>query len=253
MLIVAMGYGIYKPHLEVSVLNRVLMLSLVHFIFGFLTSSASLYNRNVNVETSGINETSDMATFCFLLPFLFSTLLFYYWTGASLKNTIALLTSKQQYYKLSLYARLTKILNVCFFVVFGMILLSAMVLLSHRADLIWRGEHWTSIWFWLEGWPSILYFFGFISVTYLLRPRKDNRRYGLEQLPSSDDSPLPDDDIHTLESTAYPLQSIKILGKSNSGSKMNSPYYPLGKDSIGDDGWTEQQVGYAKQYSSHEK
>jgi hypothetical protein len=178
LLTVSMGYGIWKPHLG-RTKYKIYILSIFHLVFGFASSYAELYSYDKDNDTFFL-----LVTF----PFAVMNAIFFIWIVYSLSKTMDVLKKKGQTVKLGMYHSLTRLMYLFFTFAVFFIFSTAATLVSHRSDLSWRGKHWQEIWFWVDGWPAILYFCCFIFTTWLFRPRKDNRRYGLEQIPT--DAPL---------------------------------------------------------------
>jgi len=59
----------------------------------------------------------------------------------------------------------------------------AATVFAQISDRAWYADNWQSLWFWREGWMTLLYGVGFMSIAFLWRPTKNNARYGLEELP----------------------------------------------------------------------
>lgn len=175
LLVVSMGHGIYKPHLG-STKFKIYILSALNLGFGLLTCSAELYSTDKNNDTMFL---------IFLLPFSVINGIFFMWITRSLSETMNILKKKNQSVKLEMYRSLTRIMYITFSIVIVMMFFTVLVLASHRTDLVWRGNYWQDIWFWIDGWPLLLYLSSFLATTWIFRPRADNRRYGLEQLPTA--------------------------------------------------------------------
>ena len=174
-LAVAKGYGIVVPRLG-DTLKRMYTLAGIHFISSLLSLSESL---------SPV-QTSEDDVLLYNLPVVITTAIFLIWILRSLRQSIQTLSSRKQNVKLELYQKLTRIITISVVLSFLITLYVMYTLVSHRTDPIWLGENWDQFWFLLDGWPMFLFFSTFMVLLYYLRPKRDNRRYGLEELPTTD-------------------------------------------------------------------
>ena len=175
LLAVSKGYGIVVPRLGTT-LYKMYGLAGAHFVASIISLSESL---------SPIQTTED-DVLLYNLPVTFTTGFFLIWILRSLRQTIQILTARKQNNKLQLYQKLTRIITISILMAFLISIFVIYDLLSHRTDPIWLGTNWPHFWFLVDGWPMFLFFFSFIALLFFVRPRADNRRYGLEELPTTD-------------------------------------------------------------------
>ncbi|ORX55422.1 hypothetical protein BCR36DRAFT_281556 [Piromyces finnis] len=174
LLIVCMGYGVVKQSLG-STMKKVQLLTLVHFIFGVLYAIGLMV----------VSEITEFVVLFFVFPLSAAMTIFYVWTLAALTNSIRKLEQRQQEAKLNMFLNLRRILIICVILIFVFFVASSFNFMGNQ-DIQWIVDHWSSRWFWLDGFLNLIYLFGYSSIIFLWRPTANNQRYGLDQLPSDD-------------------------------------------------------------------
>ncbi|KAI9608843.1 hypothetical protein H4Q26_005032 [Puccinia striiformis f. sp. tritici PST-130] len=164
LLIVSLGYSIVKDSLG-SVMLRVRLLAISHFIFGVV------YAIGMAVFPF---ETAGLWIFFMVFPLAFSLTGFMMWIMAALAHTIQDLESRKQTFKTQMFVRLHRILIGAAIVIVIFFFVSS-VSFSNRLEQDFAPDTWRTRWFLLDGWLSLLYMVCFVSIAYLWRPTERNR------------------------------------------------------------------------------
>jgi len=170
LLIVCMGYGVVKQSLG-STMRKVQILTLFHFIFGVLYAVGLMI----------VSEITELVVLFFVFPLSATMTIFYVWTLAALTNSIRKLEQRHQDAKLNMFLNLRKILIICIVFIFIFFVASSFNFMGSQ-DIQWIVDHWSTRWFWIDGFLNIIYLFGFSAIIFLWRPTSNNQRYGLDQV-----------------------------------------------------------------------
>jgi len=173
LLIVCMGYGVVKQSLG-STMRKVQVLTLLHFIFGILYAIGLMI----------VSEITEFVVLFFVFPLSATMTIFYVWTLAALTNSIKKLEERHQDAKLNMFLNLRKILIICIVFIFIFFVASTYNFMGSQ-DIQWIVDHWSTRWFWIDGFLNIIYLFGFTAIIFLWRPTANNQRYGLDQVNSN--------------------------------------------------------------------
>ncbi|ORX95988.1 hypothetical protein K493DRAFT_21642 [Basidiobolus meristosporus CBS 931.73] len=176
LLIVCLGYCVVKPSLG-STMKKCIILSVTHFIFGCLYATSAALNST---------QPASFIVLVTSLPLALVFTTFYVWILQGLTNTMQTLIDKKQSAKLAMYRWLWRLL-----VFSGVVLVLFFVInvmnFRWNEDPDWASNHWQMGWFLMDGYLNVLYFVVFVGIMILWRPTSNNRRYGLQELPSDDD------------------------------------------------------------------
>ncbi|OAV91518.1 hypothetical protein PTTG_03861 [Puccinia triticina 1-1 BBBD Race 1] len=164
LLIVSLGYSIVKDSLG-SVMLRVRLLAIAHFIFGVV------YAIGMAVFPF---ETAGLWIFFMVFPLAFTLTGFMMWIMAALAHTIQDLEARKQTFKTQMFVRLHRILIGAAIVIVIFFFVSS-VSFSNRLQQDFAPDTWRTRWFLLDGWLSLLYMVCFVSIAYLWRPTERNR------------------------------------------------------------------------------
>ncbi|KAF9582303.1 hypothetical protein BGW38_000387 [Lunasporangiospora selenospora] len=198
LLIVCMGYGVVRPTLG-STMKRVIVLTLVHFLFGIIYSAGTM---------SPIEDVSAMIVLMAIVPLALTMSTFYIWTFHSLTSTIATLNLRRQTEKVKMYTRLRRLLAFSLMVLCAFFVINTLNLMNMDTE-DWRASHWRIRWFLLDGWLNILYFVIFTAIVVLWRPTENNKRYGIDQLETDD---FDDVDEHSDHNNARAAEAMGLTG-----------------------------------------
>ncbi|EIW66224.1 hypothetical protein TREMEDRAFT_45866 [Tremella mesenterica DSM 1558] len=160
LLIVSMGLSVVTQSLGV-VMNRVRILTLMHFVFGVLYSIGT-----VQVEL-------DSAPLFLILVLIFPLALtltgFLMWIIISLNGTILHLQARKQRYKLAMFKRLWRILVISVIAVAVFFVISSMSL-SNRLEEDYAPNNWRYRWILLDGSLATIYLLAFSGIAWIWRP-----------------------------------------------------------------------------------
>jgi len=168
-----MGYGLVKPTLG-STAYKVFALGFVHFICG------SLYSASSMLRDQGPQQ---IMALLFVFPLAVTLTLFYTWTFNSLTITIKKLEIRRQAAKALVYRRLWRLLMFSILILFIFLIL----IILQQYDMDYQSKNWDSLWFTTDGWIHLLYLFMFACIIFLWRPKKNNVRYGILEVPQQDE------------------------------------------------------------------
>lgn len=166
LLVVSMGYGLVKPTLG-STAYRVMLLGVTHFVFN------AMFLLNGNNKGS----LEFYAAILFVFPLALTLTIFYSWTLKSLTETIKKLELRRQVAKVWSYKWLYRILFASI-----ILLVVLMIIFLARTDF---NQYWDTLWL-RQASFQWLYFAVFVCIIFLWRPRRNNARYGVEEIPMED-------------------------------------------------------------------
>ncbi|GAA6035781.1 hypothetical protein JCM8097_005697 [Rhodosporidiobolus ruineniae] len=177
LCLAAMGLSVVRPNLG-TVLAKVRLLAVCHFVFGLLYS---LGTYAIPLEAAGL------FVFFFVLPLAFSLSAFLLWIMYSLSSTISDLTARRQLHKKTMFVRLYYILLTASILIV-LFFLSSSITFSARLSPSFPAQTWQTRWLLLDGWLSLLFAATFFAVAYLWRPTRSNRHLALsDELPMTED------------------------------------------------------------------
>ncbi|KAL3229184.1 putative membrane protein [Nakaseomyces bracarensis] len=160
LLIIALGYGIVYARLNRTLVNRCRAFSIVNF---FLYSAYLIQSYAQNPEST---STSILIT---AVPTVLLMFVFFFLILRAITNTTAYLKSQKQTYKLAVYNRLLIVIYATLTCIFIGLILCAFAYLGMNAIEIIE-KHWMVRFYLTDFWPSLVYFFAFISFAYIWRP-----------------------------------------------------------------------------------
>ncbi|KAI3654972.1 hypothetical protein MP228_000352 [Amoeboaphelidium protococcarum] len=178
VLILSLGYGVVKPTLG-SQMRKCIIMGVALFV------SFVLYNTGDQLLRRD-SDADFLLALLVILPLSFSMTTVLSWIHKGMHDTLKHLRSRRQSYKISMYQTLQWILiaSTVLVIIFIFVSMSTVSSMSEQ----YFAQNWTSIWFYQEGWMNLLYFLTFCSIAFLWRPTSNNARYGLEELPESNEA-----------------------------------------------------------------
>ncbi len=192
LLVISLGYGVVYPKLDKKLLLRCRILTGVHFFF-------VVFYIVSNYLTSP--ESQSLLVGIPAIPVAISTAIFYAMVLKSLSTTTALLHSQRQMIKLKMYKNLFRIIFFSLLVlVFGIIVSSFIFIGMSTTELI--EQHWKSRFFFLDFWPSLVYFVIFNLIAFIWRPTDTSYMLAASQQLPTDPENAADfelDDIQSLQ------------------------------------------------------
>lgn len=178
LLIVCMGLSVVTHSLG-SVMNKVRLLTILHFIFGVLYSVGT-----VEVE---LDDASLFTVLLLIFPLSITLTAFLMWIIVSLNGTIMHLQARKQRHKLQMFQRLWRILVVSVIAVAAFFVVSSMSL-SNRMNEDYTPNSWRYRWILLDGSLATIYLCAFTAIAYLWRPTRDNVRFSMSQELAQDEA-----------------------------------------------------------------
>lgn len=154
----------------------------------------------LTIRYAQTNEVGQHWKHMLSLPVGILNAIFYWWVLSSLAKLNLRLEEKKQLVKLKLYNQLTQVLLVSLgFSVFFALYEMYTSVAGDTAQM-----HWRHLWFLDAGFPTIMYTIILISLSFLLRPTKNHRRFAYTDLKRSQmmkqDSEYGMSELHELNS-----------------------------------------------------
>ena len=191
LLILSMGYGVVKPHLG-DQMKHCMALGVFLFISFVLFDLGALFIPP--------DEDGAASFFFFILPLALALSFTFAKVDKSLQETLKHLVERRQTYKLSMYTWLRRVILGFIISAIFLTLIISIAVLRWAGNREWYSNNWQGLWFWREGWMTLLYMAAFFAVASLWRPTANNARYGLEELPS-DQATADNFDLQTMPAT----------------------------------------------------
>ncbi|KJA25787.1 hypothetical protein HYPSUDRAFT_213719 [Hypholoma sublateritium FD-334 SS-4] len=166
LLVVALGLSVVRESLGRTML-KCQALAGAHFVFGILYA--------IGIVELQLESTSALILLIFIIPLAFTLSGFLLWIMHSLNATIAHLRARKQRYKLKMFERLYYILLLAVLVILIFFVVSTMSFSGRLAE-DYSARTWRYRWWLLDGYLSLLYLAGFVSIAWLWRPSANNRR-----------------------------------------------------------------------------
>ena len=101
-------------------------------------------------------------------------------------QTTALLEFRKQTFKLRMFRNIWRMLIATAFVIIAFFAFN-LLSFSWRNEFSWIAKTWRYKWFLSDGWLNVVYSVDVLFILLLWRPTADNRRYGLEELASTEE------------------------------------------------------------------
>lgn len=236
LLVIALGYGVVYPKLDKKLMLKCQLFSVLHFAL------AAFYI--ISNYLSSAEKPSDVAAVS-AIPITVVTAIFYVFVLSSLSKTTALLGAQRQIIKLKMYRRLFRIIFVSLLVlILGIIVSSFIYLGMSTTDLI--EQHWKSRFFFLDFWPSLVYFVIFNLIAFIWRPTDSSYMLAAS-------SQLPTDPENAADFELDDLQSLNEEGNGNEYNHLDNDSLDLESDDEHDQRTTNQTTDTTTGSSSNKK
>lgn len=160
LLIIALGYGIVYARLNKTLVNRCRAFAILNF---FLYSAYLIQSYAQNPESTSITILITA------VPTVLLMFVFFFLILRAITKTTSYLKGQRQTYKLSVYNRLLIVIYATLVCIFIGLILCAFAYLGMNAIEIFE-KHWMIRFYLTDFWPSLVYFFAFISFAYIWRP-----------------------------------------------------------------------------------
>ncbi|SCU97471.1 LAMI_0F10198g1_1 [Lachancea mirantina] len=192
LLVIAFGYGVVYPKLNKKLMRRCQALAVVNFA---LSVAYLIQNYLTNPETTSLLPLIT------LLPLMISVALFYFLIMRSLSRILRYLQEQRQVVKLKMYRRLLATISISLLVLVAGLVVSSFVFLGMNSiEMI--EQHWRTRFFFVDFWPSLVYYFVFVTVAFFWRPTDTSYMLACSQQLPTDPENVADfdlDDLHSLE------------------------------------------------------
>ncbi|SCV01218.1 LAME_0G14818g1_1 [Lachancea meyersii CBS 8951] len=198
LLVIALGYGVVYPKLNKKLMRRCQIFAVINFAIGvaYLIQSYLTNPESVTLWP--------LAT---LLPLGLTMLGFYFWILRSMSQTLRYLQEQRQVVKLKMYKKLLSTIYFSLFVLFAGVVLSSVVFIGmNTIEMV--EQHWRTRFFFVEFWPSLVYFFVFVTTAFIWRPTDTSYMLACSQQLPTDPENVADFDLDDLQSLEGPSNHI---------------------------------------------
>jgi hypothetical protein len=213
LLVISLGYGIVYPKLDRKLMLKCRILAGIHLAFAILYIITNYFVK------PGVEESAFYGLFA--LPVVITTGVFYVVTLKSLSATTALLESQKQNIKLQMYQKLFRIIFVSMLVlILGVIVSSFIFIGMSTTELI--EQHWKTRFFFLDFWPTLVYFVIFNLIAFIWRPTDTSYMLAASsQLPTDPENAADFelDDLQSLQETSNDYRNLGDNDSLNLGSE----------------------------------
>ncbi|SCU94941.1 LADA_0G12420g1_1 [Lachancea dasiensis] len=198
LLVIALGYGVVYPKLNKKLMRRCQIFAGVNFV---LSVAYLIQNYLTNPESVTLWP---LAT---LVPLGITMLGFYFWILRSMSQTLRYLQEQRQVVKLKMYKKLLSTIYFSLLVLFAGIVLSSFVFIGMNSIEMVE-QHWRTRFFFVDFWPSLVYYFVFVTVAFIWRPTDTSYMLACSQQLPTDPENVADFDLDDLQSLEGPSAHI---------------------------------------------
>lgn len=182
LLLIALGYGVVVLKLPKKVMTRCKIFAGAHFASCMLYLIGS-YNFNIaNSVTTNTDKAYEGSVWAILplIPVTITLAGYYLAILCAIRLTTTKLHKQRQVIKLQLYENLARIISgSVLLTVVGLVFSSVIVLSLSRNDAI--NSNWKIAYFFVEFWPSFIFFAIFLGVAWLWRPTETSYMLAVSQ------------------------------------------------------------------------
>ncbi|KAH3899895.1 lung seven transmembrane receptor family protein SCDLUD_004198 [Saccharomycodes ludwigii] len=192
VLIIALGYGVVFPKLNKKLMLRCQLFTIFTYawIFAYLIQNY--------LTPSDDTSLKPLITF---FPACFCLFVFYLTIIKSLSSTLAFLNEQKQVVKLQMYKKLLNIIVFSLVIILIFLVITSFVVFGMSSTQLVE-QHWKTRFFFVDFWPSIIYFIVFVSIAFIWRPTSTSYMLACSQQLPTDPENIADfdlDDLHSLE------------------------------------------------------
>jgi len=193
LLLIGLGYGVVVLKLPKKIMFRCKILAGCHFTASMIYLIGSYHNaaNGSSTSSSDISSQGVGASLWVLLPLIPVTItltLYYVLILSSIRTTTANLHKQRQVIKLQLYENLFRIISLSVIFTIGGLVLSSFIFLSLSTTEVIE-LHWKGSFFIFDFWPSVIFFFVFLGVSWLWRPTETSYMLAVSQQVSTSEGP----------------------------------------------------------------
>lgn len=191
LLLISLGYGVVVLKLPKKIMLRCKILAGCHFAASMIYLIGSYHNggNGSSTSSSDISTQGVGASLWVLLPLIpvsITLTLYYVFILTAIRTTTANLHKQRQVIKLQLYENLFRIITLSVLFTIGGLVLSSFIFLSLSTTEVIE-LHWKGSFFLFDFWPSVIFFFVFLGVSWLWRPTETSYMLAVSQQVSSGD------------------------------------------------------------------
>ncbi|ODV77131.1 putative transmembrane protein [Suhomyces tanzawaensis NRRL Y-17324] len=239
LLLIALGYGVVTLKLKKKVMLRCKILAGVHLLATVVYLVSTYYNGQSNSTLSsrdfGEDDFGGLLGMIPLIPVTLTLSAYYLAILISIKATTANLHQQRQVIKLQLYERLFRIIFVAVVMTLGGFTFSSFIFLGMNNTEIVE-EHWKSAFFLFEFWPSVVFFFVFVGISWLWRPTETSYMLAVSQQLSGGENIGEDGEEQTgagyHQGHEFELDDLSLLSHSDHEQARDNDSFEL-RDSSG--------------------
>lgn len=190
ILIISLGYGIVYPKLNRTLMKRIKLFTLFQFL---LSVGYLIQNYLTNPESISLWP---LVT---LVPLALSIMGFYFVILKSMSQTLNYLQTQRQVVKLKMYKHLLTVIYISLVTIFGGIVLVSFVFIGmNTIEMV--EHHWKTRFFFVDFWPSLVYYFVFVAISFIWRPTSTSYMLACSQQLPTDPENVADFDLDDLQS-----------------------------------------------------
>ncbi|CUS20557.1 LAQU0S01e09340g1_1 [Lachancea quebecensis] len=197
LLVIALGYGVVYPKLNKKLMRRCQIFAGLNFAFSV---AYMIQNYLTNPESV------TLLPLITLIPAAITILGFYFWILKSMTETLRYLQEQRQVVKLKMYRKLLSTIYFSLFVLFAGIVVTSFVFIGMNSIEMVE-QHWRTR-FIVDFWPSLVYYFVFITVAFIWRPTDTSYMLACSQQLPTDPENVADFDLDDLQSLEEPSNHI---------------------------------------------
>lgn len=194
LLVIALGYGVVYPKLNKKLMRRCQIFAGLNFV---LSVAYLIQNYLSNPESTS------MLPLITLLPLSISMMAFYFIILKSMSQTLRYLQEQRQVVKLKMYKSLLGTIYASLMVVFAGVIVSSFVFIGmNNIEMV--EQHWRTRFFFMDFWPSLVYYCVFVTVAFIWRPTDTSYMLACSQQLPTDPENVADFDLDDLQSLDEP-------------------------------------------------
>eukprot|EP00127_Corallochytrium_limacisporum_P004540 Clim_evm10s167 gene=Clim_evmTU10s167 len=209
LIIVAMGFGITKPHLGDALEKKIVTLGLSYFALAFV------HDMGQGLAQSG--EVHEQAPFFLTMGIAVVDSIVIWWTLTSMTKTMNTLSIRNMQTKLRMY-------QILFRTLVGVTSMAVLLIVGLAVVnfTVSPGDKWEYMWLTKSIWP-LLFFLLLCTILWLWRPTSNNTRYAYSALEDdeNDSSPTNNHVSHGARDGNFGDLKMRSMNPRNGGDDEN--------------------------------
>lgn len=198
LLVIALGYGVVYPKLNKKLMRRCQFFAAFNFA---LCVAYLIQNYLTNPESTSLLPLIT------LVPLALTMLAFYFMILKSMSQTLRYLQEQRQVVKLKMYKKLLTTIYVSLFILFAGLVVSSFVFIGMNSIEMVE-QHWRTRFFFMDFWPSLVYYFVFVTIAFIWRPTDSSYMLACSQQLPTDPENVADFDLDDLQSLDEPASHV---------------------------------------------